>query len=219
MTESQSTKAQRRIKSALAELLSEKTLQSLSVSDIARRARVNRGTFYLYYTDKFDLMRQLADATMADISAIITKPASTPSSPGGEVIPRDTIVRLLEYMRSDIAFVQALIGPNGIPSLAEQLKAIVIANLRQRLADAPAAAVAAVDTRPEPAGASTVRDMPQDYLDELLMSSVVSVILLWIRRGAAEPPEQVADLIDAARRLSPLDLLALSIPSAAPADA
>ena len=112
MTRSQTTTAQKQIKRALSVLLSEKGLQSLTVSDLTRRANVSRGTFYLHYTDKFDLMRSLTDATIDDLSSILREPDNLPLDTQVEVVPRATVVKLLEYIRSDITFIQALTGPN-----------------------------------------------------------------------------------------------------------
>ena len=40
---------------AFTELMEEKDLQAITVSDIAERAMVNRATFYAHFTDKYDL--------------------------------------------------------------------------------------------------------------------------------------------------------------------
>lgn len=41
------------------ELMGEKDLQAITVSDIAERAMVNRATFYAHFTDKYDLFAYL----------------------------------------------------------------------------------------------------------------------------------------------------------------
>lgn len=41
---------------ALRQLLKEKSFQVLTVHDIAEQATVNRGTFYLHFTDKYALL-------------------------------------------------------------------------------------------------------------------------------------------------------------------
>ena len=40
---------------AMTELLEEKDLQSITISDIAERAMINRATFYAHFADKYDL--------------------------------------------------------------------------------------------------------------------------------------------------------------------
>lgn len=46
-------------------------MESLTVSDIARGAGINRGTFYLHYIDKYDLMEKLADESIIEVSEIL----------------------------------------------------------------------------------------------------------------------------------------------------
>lgn len=47
------------IRQALLELTMEKGLNKISVMDLAERAEINRGTFYLHYRDVADLVDQL----------------------------------------------------------------------------------------------------------------------------------------------------------------
>jgi len=56
------------LQTALLELMQEKPFQAISVTDLTRRATLNRATFYLHYLDKFDLLAQSArDTFMAVI--------------------------------------------------------------------------------------------------------------------------------------------------------
>ena len=48
-------KTKESIEQAFLSLLAEKPLQKMSVVELARAARINKGTFYLHYTDIFDL--------------------------------------------------------------------------------------------------------------------------------------------------------------------
>ena len=49
------------INKAFLELFSEKELDQITINDIAERANVNRGTIYLHYTDKYDLLNKCID--------------------------------------------------------------------------------------------------------------------------------------------------------------
>lgn len=51
------------LQNALLELMQEKPFQAISVSDLTKRATLNRATFYLHYLDKFDLLAQSARDT------------------------------------------------------------------------------------------------------------------------------------------------------------
>lgn len=49
------------INKAFLELFSEKELEQITINDISERANVNRGTVYLHYTDKYDLLNKCID--------------------------------------------------------------------------------------------------------------------------------------------------------------
>lgn len=51
------------LQKALLELLRESPFQFISVSDLTKRAKLNRATFYLHYLDKFDLLAKTARDT------------------------------------------------------------------------------------------------------------------------------------------------------------
>lgn len=59
------------LKEALTRLLREKDFEAISVSDITKEAGVNRGTFYLHYVDKFDMMDQLIDEILQNILTLL----------------------------------------------------------------------------------------------------------------------------------------------------
>ncbi|PMU45773.1 TetR family transcriptional regulator, partial [Pseudomonas sp. GP01-A3] len=49
-------KTKQLIRDTFVELIEEKGFESISVRDITMKAGLNRGTFYLHYQDKYDLM-------------------------------------------------------------------------------------------------------------------------------------------------------------------
>ena len=55
------------LKAALTRLLKQKDFETISVSDIAKEAGINRGTFYLHYIDKFDMVDKLIDEILQNI--------------------------------------------------------------------------------------------------------------------------------------------------------
>ena len=69
MTKQQrNTRTEAAIRSAFITLMKQKGLAAMTVSDIARLANINRGTFYKNYTDKFDLCQQLIDDAQNDLT-------------------------------------------------------------------------------------------------------------------------------------------------------
>ena len=54
------------IKNAFLSLLKAKNLQNITVSELCEKAEINRGTFYLYYKDIYDLRDVLVNAFIDD---------------------------------------------------------------------------------------------------------------------------------------------------------
>lgn len=67
-------KTKEALHNALLELLDMKSLNAISISEICRRAKVNRGTFYLHYTQVEDLFEEYFKEITADLSRSYQEP-------------------------------------------------------------------------------------------------------------------------------------------------
>ena len=59
------------IKQSLIELMYEKPFKDITVTDITKRADLNRGTFYLHYIDIYDLLSKIEDETLQAIEEML----------------------------------------------------------------------------------------------------------------------------------------------------
>ncbi|MDO3411615.1 TetR/AcrR family transcriptional regulator [Saccharibacillus sp. CPCC 101409] len=55
------------IKNAVIELMSEKKFDDITIRDISDRANVNRGTIYLHYADKYDLLDKIIEEHIGNL--------------------------------------------------------------------------------------------------------------------------------------------------------
>ena len=228
MAEKRNTATRRTIKRAFTELIAEKGLDALSISDIARRAGINRGTVYLHFVDKYDLMHQLEDDALAHLGELLfpadreegaaeatpahdaaTEEAGAGQAPQNamadssapangnapdEFVSDEAILRALRFVQEDRAFFTALIGPGGDAQFAERFKNMLGERL---LAEIQRSDTLTINTH----------GIPADYAREIALGGVMAVVLLWLKKGAEEPCEDVAVMIGKAKRLSPYDLL------------
>lgn len=114
------------INAALADLLQEKALDKITVSDVVRKAEINRGTFYAHYKDVRDVIDHLIRQTFTCIfSAIQELP--------GEL--SDVSSMLLERVRavieSDLDFYRKVMTSSAVSILQEQLMDVVLDYFRQ----------------------------------------------------------------------------------------
>ena len=62
------TKTRRLIKATFLELVQIKPVQKITVTELAKRAEISKGTFYLHYLDIYDLYHQMVEETVAKIA-------------------------------------------------------------------------------------------------------------------------------------------------------
>ena len=62
--DSNETPVEERIKQAFWELLTSKPIEDISIGELTMRAGCNRGTFYYYYTDIYDLLARVVNENM-----------------------------------------------------------------------------------------------------------------------------------------------------------
>lgn len=93
------TQTKESLKIALIQLLQTKDFEAITVSDISRTAGVNRGTFYLHYVDKFDMMKQLEEEILHHILTILHHHSITQKQ---EAYP--AVVQIFEYLKEDLNF-------------------------------------------------------------------------------------------------------------------
>lgn len=192
MIKKRNTETKQYIKAVFTKLLKEKGMESLTVSDIARGAGINRGTFYLHYIDKYDLMEKLEDDTISELEEILLKGNEDSSlSDPLELIPYISILNALNYVKSDFEFMEAITSD---PKFVNKFKKILEQLIQMKI-------------RKSPNLKFTMQGLPADYAMEILLSSITSIVLLWIKKGGTDSPEQIAQMISKAKQISPYELL------------
>lgn len=195
MPAKRNTPTKQQVKRAFIEIVNEKGLERLSMSDIARRAGINRGTLYLHYTDKYDLLRKLEDEVLDRLSAILFAPlpAEGVSSPG-ELVPDDAILEALRYVRDERAFFRALVNPGGDTEFVDRIKEMIGESIFDEIRQS---------------GLHQTGDpgVPPEYVREIVLGGVMAVIRRWLETGAREPAELIARLISRTKDVALENLL------------
>jgi len=109
------------INAALADLLLEKPLDKITVTDIVNRAELNRGTFYAHYADVQDVVNHLIEQTFSEIlTAISDSPKDITN------IPLLIIKQVQSILERDLSFYKKVMTSNAFSVMQEQLISIVI---------------------------------------------------------------------------------------------
>ena len=72
-TDRRIAKSKKAIQSAFLEMLLDVGFDAITVKDLTEKADISRKTFYLHYLDKFDLLNELVDEMMRDLTDLCEK--------------------------------------------------------------------------------------------------------------------------------------------------
>ena len=164
------------LRQGLTELLTEKPAKSISVREITERININRGTFYLYYKDVFDMIEQLENEMLEEYKDIVLSHA--PKANGD--IPTPILFDLYSFVLDNADMCLALIGPNGDISFVNKLKEL----MRDRLLYY---------------WKLLTRGQYGDYFEyfySFLMSGCFGLFEAWLKNGTKESPKEMSDLTE-----------------------
>lgn len=109
------------IKAALADLLQEKPLDKITVTDVVNRAEINRGTFYAHYADIPDVIHQMVEEAFCRIREVFFD-----QSCAIEELPAVLLKRIQSILDGDQAFYRKILASHAAKQLSDQLCAVVV---------------------------------------------------------------------------------------------
>jgi len=176
-------RTKRLIREALAALIEEKGFESITVSDITSKADINRGTFYLHYQDKFDLLEKCESEIFQEIEDIAKDiKVDDLRKFSRNQKPLAYSVKLLEYIKDNAAFMKAVLGPNGNVTFQIKLKEYIKANIGK------------VFLKEAEANEDRMK-VPREYLLSYIVSAHLGVIQQWLQNELKESPQEIAQYI------------------------
>lgn len=99
-------------------LLREKGFERITIQEIADRADVNRGTVYLHFQDKFDLLNQCIDSYLHELNE-----SCRPKTP--EESAESSLLRTFEYLEQSAELYSLLVRSEGNPAFRSRLSAML----------------------------------------------------------------------------------------------
>lgn len=166
-------RTRRQIRRALAQLMQQKSASEVTVKELVDLADINRSTFYLHYSDIFDLLGAVEEELFREIRAAVdAHPVSAFEQEGLAFI--EEVFSILYENREICA---ALVGPNGDMAFLHRIERMMEENVLQKLRE----------------------DFPErrssiDYGFAFCTTGAVGLIKHWLAGGCAEPPREMARL-------------------------
>jgi len=167
-------RTRRLLQDALISLARERSLDEISVADVAERATVNRSTFYQHYPDTDTLLADALDAQAAQVGADLT---DIHPGVGPEQTP-EILVRYATHVAENVALYRRALGEHGSP--------VAVARLRRRIAALACEGLELHGIPPALAG------MPLPIAAAALAGSVIGVLVAWLERDPLPAAEDAA---------------------------
>ncbi|WP_373231489.1 TetR/AcrR family transcriptional regulator [Cohnella sp.] len=166
------------LRKALMSLIEEKRIEGITVTDIATRADINRGTFYLHYRDVADMLEQMKDEAFEQIRSNIQQlDPKELMEYADKNEPYPKIVGIFEQFAQQAEFFKVMFGPHGDLSYILRYKELMKTHIYNRLSYwAPQ---------------EENRLVPLDYLIAYMAAANLGVLLHWLESGMKQSPQEL----------------------------
>ena len=189
-------KTKKLIKTALSELIQEKGFDHVSITDLTQRANINRGTFYLHYQDKYDLLEKFENEVLDDINTNAENFIKSIKDIDflGEDFSNEIkpfINKVFTYIKENYIIMKVILGPKSDMRFQNKIKKALNILLTEK-------------------GWDNYFDsqntfVTKNYFISYLVSAHIGVIRQWIDSGMNESAENMAEMISKMFFLGPFN--------------
>ena len=157
------------IKNAVYELLKNKKLSQITISEICEKAMVNRNTFYAHYSNPIDVIDEIADFLVSQCVAILK------GSNNGALI----IEKTCEFMENNHQDFSVLLNPNSESMIMNKM--FKASMLRQQ----------SIMIKEN----SSLSPSYQQLLSEFVIEGNRTVLTNWFNNGMKEDPKELSEFL------------------------
>jgi AcrR family transcriptional regulator len=167
------------LQDSLLALMKEKSVLDISIKDICDRAGLSRSTFYTYYKDQYDLLRQIENQTFIEADKIIQPYAKITRKPNSREITA-IFLDILQFIADNSNSIQILLSENGDSGFQKKFFRKGIESTRKFT---EAASVKSWDKK----------EIEYGFL--YLVSGVLMVVQGWLKNGMDVPAPELAKML------------------------
>ena len=167
-------RAKKLLTQALTQLLQEKQINEITVKELTDLADMNRGTFYLYYKDMFDMLEKIEDGMFEALDAIVSLHEHDDVSQQTKPILLD----LFRFIQDNQEMCRVLLSPHGDMNFLHRLNEVV----REKCLKAWP------NIRKEKGEADF------DYHYSFVVFGCAGIIRAWVNRNCSESAEKMAEM-------------------------
>ncbi|MGE7670195.1 TetR/AcrR family transcriptional regulator [Peribacillus sp. NPDC097077] len=175
-------KTKQLIQTSFIHILEEKSFDSITVGDITKTAQINRGTFYLHYQDKFDLLDRIEQQLFEDLGNHIDELQSRYSSTHTfEKGQEQLAAALFSSIKMHAPLLKIFLSNHGRTGFHLRFRDAFSEKVRVNL------------EKNESFHASNLK-VPMDYFLSFITSAFLGLIEQWVQNDLDKPPQEMTEL-------------------------
>ena len=169
------------LKETLLDLIEEKGFDAISVRDLTLNAGLNRGTFYLHYRDKYDLMEKNQNEVLEGLKEKLNylKPSEMEEYYSKEMV-YPPILKVFHYLKDNKRFIKIMLSSKGDPAFPKKMKKIIKETLYVKI----------VETITN----EYMVTIPHDYITAFISSAFFGLMEEWVANDESKSPEEMATI-------------------------
>lgn len=169
-------RTQKLLKESLLELMDQKEFKNISIKDITELADLNRGTFYLHYTDTYSLLQEMESEVLKDFQEIVSDRCNA--------FEKDSLLHviypIIEYIEKNKKICKTFFENNASNDFVNRFHLLILKN-----------GTAIIKEQYPNAGEVTL-----NYFFEFITYGLTGVLKLWLDTDMKQPKEEIALMVD-----------------------
>ena len=166
------TKAQ--LREGLAHMMLEKSIKEITVKELVDKVDINRSTFYLHYADIYQMLQQIEEEALDNITHILE---NCPVDFSNNESTLEFVTKFFAILDSDKDLCRALLGPHGDMAFVEQIENLLAGTFLKHLP-----------------GTFPKNDSNLKYAYAFILNGCVGLIKTWLSQPVQESPAHMAEL-------------------------
>lgn len=114
------------LKETLIDLIEEKGFNNITIRDLTLKAKLNRGTFYLHYRDKYDLVENIQNELLKGLQHhMLTVNLEDMIKANLQNTPYPPMVQIFHYIKENGRIFKGLLSSQGDPAFTKKMKSFL----------------------------------------------------------------------------------------------
>lgn len=157
---------------SLTKLMSEKKINNITVTELTKLADVNRSTFYLYYTDIFDMLEKVENEMLDEFKNAFYNLLEDSCNYATQMF---FFTYMFSYIKENAQMCKILLGPDGDNAFIEKFKDLII--------------------HTKPKFDKAIPQVKVNYIRPFIISGCIGITQHWLENDLKESPEEMSVII------------------------